>query len=451
MNQTLSLPPAGWNSFDSFGGYLHEAAAFAQLEALAAKLAPSGYDFFVVDIGWYGEYELKPGTLLPSPRSKHAARVHLDAHGLPQPSRCYFPNGFRALIERTHALGLKFGLHLMRGVPRQAVAQRLPAKGARVTAADIADTSSTCPWCDYNYGIDLQRPGAQEYYDALVAQVAEWGVDFIKADDITAYPLEIEALVRAIEKCGRPIVLSLSHGGEADIRLRSTYEQSDMVRITKDIWDDVPSIERSFLAWEFWQPLTRPGFWPDLDMIPFGDLQTMSPEPVSGELPAGYNPSLCGKGYRRRCGLSLEERRTFITQRALAASPLFMGGDLTTLSAEDLHLLTAPAMLACNRNGVSARPIYVHGDVQVWHAADRRLSGAGWIGVFNRNPAREPEQIVLSPDRLQLPPATELTDVWNDKPRGKLADCPRIDLIPTGCCFLTYAATPPKSGCDRSP
>ncbi len=442
MNQNLSFPPAGWNSFDSFGGYLHEAAAFTQLEALASKLAPAGYNFFVVDIGWYGEYELKPGTLLPMPRSKHAARVHLDTFGLPQPSRCYFPNGFGPLIERTHALGLKFGLHVMRGVPRQAVTEHLPVQGTGVTAADIADPSSTCPWCHYNYGIDLRRPGAQAYYDALVARLAGWGVDFIKADDITAYPLEIEAMARAIAKCGRPIVLSLSHGGEADVRLRSCYEQSDMVRITKDIWDDVPSIERSFQAWAYWQPLTRAGFWPDLDMIPFGDLQTMSPEPMPGELPAGDNPSLCGKGYRRRCGLSLDERRTFITQRALAASPLFVGGDLTTLPAEDLSMLTNPAMLACNRNGVSGELVYARGDVQVWQAASRIVAGAGWLGVFNRNPAHEPEGIVLTPERLRLPSPTLLHDVWHDQPLGPLSSCPGLALPPVGCCFLSYASPP---------
>jgi alpha-galactosidase len=442
MNQNLATPPAGWNSFDSFGGYLHEAAAFAQLEAQAQKLLPSGYDTFVVDIGWYGEYDLKPGTLLPMPRSKHAARIHLDSYGRPLPSRTYFSQGFGALVGRTHALGMKFGLHLMRGIPRQAVEARLPIEGTHVTAADIADRSSTCPWCHYNYGVDMRRAGAQEYYDSLVAQLAEWGVDFIKADDITAYPMEIEAIALAIKKAGRPIALSLSHGGEAELRFQSSYEKADLVRITKDIWDDIPSIERSFEAWAYWRGATRPGFWPDLDMIPFGDLQTMSPEPLPGELAPGENPSLCGKGYRRRCKLSLEERRTFMTQRAMAASPLFVGGDLTTLPKEDWQLLANPEMLACNRNGVSGHLLYARGDVQVWQTPHRTAAGDGWLGIFNRNPARERERIALTPERLGLPPHTMLYDIWNDAAMGRLEECPEVELAPVGCCFIAYSAEP---------
>lgn len=443
-------PLLGWNSFDSFGGYLHEAAAFDQLEAFARDFAPHGYDTFVVDIGWYGEYDLKPGTLYPKAESKHAMDAHLDAHGLPLPSRCYFPNGFDRLIARTHELGLKFGVHLMRGIFRKAVELKLPVKGADgVTAADIADTSSTCEWCHYNYGIDMGKPGAQAYHDALVQQLAGWGVDFIKADDITAYPAEIEAFVRAIAKCGRDIKLSLSHGGEADPKLMPIYRQADMVRITKDIWDDPESIERSFNAWAHWQAFTEPGFWPDLDMIPFGDLQTMSPKPDPGELPEGKNPSLCGKGFKRRCQLTETEQATFITQRALSASPLMVGGDLTTLTPAELRLLTDARMLACNQNGVSAHCIYMRGDVQVWQAAHRTELGRGWLGVFNRNPARQPESLILTADRLGLAPGTQLHDIWGDRDLGTLAAHPFLALPPLGCVFIEYASARHESGVTR--
>ncbi len=440
-------PLLGWNSFDSFGGYLHEAAAFAQLEAFAAKLAPHGYEYFVVDIGWYGEYELKPGTMFPSPETKHAMDAHLDGHGRPLPSKCYFPNGFDALIKRTHELGLKFGVHLMRGVPRKAVELRLPIKGvASLTCADIADTSSTCPWCHYNYGIDMGKPGAQAYHDTLVRQLADWGVDFIKADDITAYPEEILAYVRAIRNSGRDIKLSLSHGGEADPRLMPVYRQADMVRITKDIWDDPESIERSYNAWQHWQPFTEPGFWPDLDMIPFGDLQTMSPEPEPGELPEGKNPSLCGKGFRRSDQLDAVQRRTFMTQRLLSASPLMFGGDLTTINDEVLALLTNKRALACNQNGVSASILYMRGDVQVWRASSRTELGKGWLGVFNRNPARQAEDLILTADRLGLPPQTQLFDVWEDAIMGSLADHPHLRLPSLGCRFIEYAGARHEAG-----
>lgn len=443
MRRLSPHPPRGWNSFDSFGGYLHEQAAFAQLEACASKLAPHGYDIFVVDIGWYGEYELKPGTLLPLPLSKHAAVMNLDEYGRPLPSKVYFPKGFGPLARRTHELGLRFGVHLMRGVPRAAVHARLPVRGAAGTnAADIADTSSTCPWCPYNYGIDVSRRGGREYYQSIFEMLAAWEVDFVKVDDVTGYPQEIDAVADALEGCGRPMLLSLSHGGEADPSLVAAYRRADMVRITKDIWDDQESIERSFLAWDHWQRHTQPGFWPDLDMIPFGELQTMSPAPQPGEIPAGTNPSLCGKGFRRKSGLTAVQRRTFLTQRALAASPLFVGGDMTTMDADDVAMLTNPGLLACQRNGVSAKRIYLRGDVEVRLAEDARRVGAGWIGVFNRNPANRPERIILTAARLRMAPATRFRDVWDGSDLGLLSQHIEIILPPQGCSLLEYHAVP---------
>ncbi len=439
MSQMLSSPPLGWNSFDSFGGYLHEEAAFAQLEAFAEKLGPAGYEYFVVDIGWYGEYHLREGTLYPDPKYyKHAMDIHLDEFSRMLPSKCYFPNGFAKLVERAHELGLKFGVHIMRGIPRKAVELNLPILGSNAMASDIADQSSTCPWCHYNYGIDMSKEGSQAYYDSLVALLAEWGVDFIKADDITGYPDEVEAFATAIERSGRPIVLSLSHGGESDKKLLPSYRRSDMLRITKDIWDDVESIDRSFVAWEFWADATEPGFWPDLDMIPFGDLQTMNPEPVEEERPKEQVAALCGKGWQRSCGLTLIEKQTFMTQRAMSATPLMPGGDNVTLPDEDVALLTNPKMLECNQNGVCAQPIYLWGDAQVWHAASREDRGKGWLGVFNRNPGRHKERIQLSSERIGLKPTAKLYDIWNAKDMGALSDEPKLEIPPVGVYFIEY-------------
>jgi hypothetical protein len=43
--------------------------------------------------------------------------------------------------------------------------------------------------------------------------MADWGVDYLKYDDMVPYPREIEGIANAIDQCGRPIVLSLSPGG----------------------------------------------------------------------------------------------------------------------------------------------------------------------------------------------------------------------------------------------
>ena len=174
----------GWNSFDSYGVYLHEEAALANIEAMAKKLKPYGYNYFVIDNGWFGEYELQPGTNFPA--EKHAHDVNLNEFGHFIPSKVYFPNGLEPLARRCKKLGLKLGVHLMRGIPRKAWELDLPIKGTQYTARDIANTdpAGQCKWCQYCYGVDMSKPGAQEWYDGLIQHIADIGVEFIKYDDI---------------------------------------------------------------------------------------------------------------------------------------------------------------------------------------------------------------------------------------------------------------------------
>ena len=156
VRQLAQTPPMGWNSFDSYGVYLYEEAAFANLEAFANKLKPHGYEYFVIDAGWFGEFKLQEGTLYPA--EKHASELNIDEYGLLQPSKTYFPNGLRPIIDRCHELGIKFGIHLMRGIPRVAVEKNTKVKGTEYFARDIADTTSICEWNHQNYGVDMSKP-----------------------------------------------------------------------------------------------------------------------------------------------------------------------------------------------------------------------------------------------------------------------------------------------------
>lgn len=270
-------PPMGWNSFDSYGVYLHEQAAFENLKAMAKKLMPACYKYFVIDNGWFGEYKLKEGTIYAN--EKHASDVSIDAFGLLQPSKTYFPNGLKPIIDRTNELGLRFGLHLMRGIPRKAYKQNTKVKGTNLLAKDVANPKSICNWCDYNYGVDMSKPGSQDFYNSLVKQLAGWGVDLIKADDIVPYPDEVEALAKAIAQCGRPMTLSLSPGDKVDTNALQSFKKGNMLRVTPDIWDSQADIDKCFAAWRKWQGKEQPGFWIDMDMIPFGELLVMSPRP----------------------------------------------------------------------------------------------------------------------------------------------------------------------------
>lgn len=438
-------PPMGWNSFDSYGVYLHEKAAMENLEVFAKKLKPHGYEYFVVDAGWFGEFKLKEGTNFPI--EKHAKTVNFNEFGLLQPSNTYFPNGFSRIINRCHELGLKFGVHLMRGIPRAAVDANTPIKGTKFFAQDIADKINICVWNSQNYGVDMSKPGGQAFYNSLINQLAEWGVDFVKYDDIVPFPKEVEAVAKAIAQSGRPIILSLSPGGSVDPKYLEAFSMAQMLRVTPDIWDDQKGIDECFDGWRKWQGKAKAGFWIDMDMIPFGQLQKMTPKPEgvkgdeskseltkkmqSGELTPFE--LLAGKGFNRWSEFSKDQMYTFITLRALSASPLMMGGDLPTLDDFSFKLITNKEVLACNQNSVMGSLVFEEEGIEVWKTPKKNGKG-GWIGIFNRS--KDLKSISLKPENFgkEISKSSKIFDVWNSK---KIVDL-NFKINANGVAFLKY-------------
>lgn len=431
-------PPLGWNSFDSYGVYLHEAAAKENLEAMAEHLQPYGYEYFVIDNGWFGEYALKPGTLYAAEKHAHDVRINQFGHVLP--SEVYFPNGLKSLIDRCHELGLKFGIHMMRGIPRKAYDQDLPIKGTKYTARDIAvtDPKLNCTWCTYNYGVDMTKPGAQEWYDGLVQHLADMGVDMIKYDDIVPYPAEVEAVAKAIKKTGRPILFSLSPGDSVDPNAIESFQMANMLRVTKDVWDHAHYIEDCFDAWKKWTGKETDNFWIDMDMIPFGQLLMMSPKTELRSDEDENAVALAGNGYRRWSQYSRDQMFTFITMRALSASPLMVGGDLPTMDGFSLKLLTDPDMLACNQNGIMGELFSEHSGIEVWRTPDRADPQQGWVGVFNRSDVSQ--QFDLTRSALGLPAQGDISvfNIW----RGRKVydfqsnESHTLEIAPDGVIFL---------------
>lgn len=440
-------PPLGWNSFNSYAVYLHEEAAYENLEAFITKLRPFGYEYFVIDAGWYGEFKLVPGTIYPM--EKHAKVVALDEYARLEPSQTYFPHGLKPLIEKAHQAGVKFGIHMMRGIPRKAVELNLPIFGTKYHARDIADTTSICAWNHQNYGIDMNKPGAQEYYNSVYQKLAAWGIDFVKVDDLVHYPKEIIAIAKAIENTGRPMVYSLSPGGTTNLKDLPYYRTANMVRVTHDIWDDQISIERSFNAMKMWQGRGYPGFWPDLDMVPFGQLQVM--QPIEYKTTKEADKNLAGKGFKRVSQFTEKQMRVFITQRSLLASPLMIGGDLPTLDDYSLSLVTNKDMLACNQNEHPAALISEKDGVEMWGTAVPSIQIKGWIGIFNRSDA--PEVISLSKKELGLvtfydvkenkmgkivPGDFLIRDIWDSKEFTLKGDNVKVAVQPNDVLFLYY-------------
>ena len=428
-------PPMGWNSFQSYGVYLHEKAALGNLEAMAQKLKPHGYEFFVIDNGWFGEYKLQEGTIFPA--EKHAHDIRINEYGHFMPSKVYFPNGLKPIIERCHQLGLKFGVHLMRGIPRKAYELDLPIKGTSYTARDIANTDpkGNCSWCQYCYAVDMSKPGAQQWYNGLIQHIADMGVDFIKYDDIVPHPDEVKAVAKAIAKTQKPIILSLSPGNTVDSDAIAFFRMANMLRITYDIWDEQKDIDACFSAWRKWHGKEQPGFWIDMDMIPFGQLQLMSPpsEDDSKTPMDKGDIALAGKGVNRWSQLSRTQMRTFITMRAMAASPLMVGGDLPTLDDFSLSLLTNSEMVACNQNGVMGSLIYEKDGIEIWKVEKKDSAGEGWIGIFNRNDNEtsfNPTKNMFKLDDFSY----TFFNIWNNKP----SKIEKLELEPHSCVFLHY-------------
>lgn len=428
-------PLLGFNSYDCWNSDMDEAKCLANIEAFVKRLKPFGYEYFCIDAGWYlDEYFCERAKM--SSADLHAI---VDDFGRPQASKRKFPHGIKFISDTCHKNGIKFGIHQMRGIPVEALTKETTIKGTGYKVADIVDKDNVCSWSTRYYGVDMTKPGAQEYYDSIVEYFDENGVDFIKLDDVAEQPDEIEAFSKAIEKASRPIVLSLSPGNFVNLHLVPVYSKyADMVRITGDIWDRPSDLEAAFERWEHWQESGDKNFWLDLDMVPFGILQCDAPPAQPGRKPAGPGPLL--PPAKHPSDLTLLEKRTFITQRALSASPIFFGGELTLSPDEDISLVTNPTVLACNRNGICAKRVVGERLIDIRVAPSKDNPNHGWFGVFNRRPER-PHRYSISIEMLKLPPTVDLTnicDVWTQKPLivkdGKL----HFDLQPSECRFYQY-------------
>ncbi|WP_159761074.1 glycoside hydrolase family 27 protein [Sphingomonas sp. 8AM] len=392
-------PPMGWNSWNSFATTITEAQARETAAIMRAKLLPFGYDVFTVDIQWY---EPAASSYTYNARPTPA----LDGYGrlIPAPNR--FPSsadgsGFTRLARDVHAMGMKFGIHLMRGIPRLAVEKNLPILGTTYRAADVADRSSICAWNPDMYGVDMTKPGAQAYYDSVFALYAGWGVDFVKMDDMSrpydAHAPEIEGAHKAILATGRPMMLSLSPGETPVVRGAHVREYAQMWRISDDFWDDWGMLEAQFTRLENWNPWRRPGAWPDADMLPLGRL-------ALGQ---------------RDTKFTRDEQRTLMTLWSIARSPLIMGGDLRHLDAPTLALLTNRAVLAVNQASTDNQPHFVADGTRIWSARPEDAPGDRYVALFNTGD--QPKEVGIALNQLQWPGTARVTDLWSGAALGRVS------------------------------
>ena len=367
-----ATPPMGWNSWDSYGATVGEAQVKANADWMAAHLKQHGWQYIVVDMEWFVSNPIAEGNATNF-------KYSLDGHGRYTPALNRFPSaaqsaGFAPLAAYVHAKGLKFGIHILRGIPREAVAKNLPIAGSSFRAMDAGNTSGTCNWNHDNYDLNDTAAG-HAYYDSIARLYAGWGVDLIKVDCIASRPYkgaEIRMLSGALRKTGRPILLSLSPGAAPLDKVNEMRKYAEMWRISDDIWDEWHSdveypqgLGDQFARVAEWAPLREPGHWPDADMLPLGYL--------------GPSP---GWGNTRQTRLSPAEQRTLMTLWAIFRSPLMMGGDLPHNDAATTALLTNDEVLAVDQHSTGGRAVVQSSDASVWTATAEDGKGR-YVAIFN--------------------------------------------------------------------
>ncbi len=365
-----ATPVMGWNSWDCFGAAVTEEQTLQNAEYMEKNLKAHGWTLVTVDIQWYE-------PLARGSAYRRGAVLEMDANGrlLPAPNR--FPStkatrSFKPLADVVHAKGLKFGVHLMRGIPRQAVDQNVPILGTKVRAADIADKRSTCAWNTDMYGVDMTKPGAQEYYDSVFALMAGWEIDFVKVDDLSRpyHGPEIEAIRKAIDKTGRPIVFSTSPGATPVNQGAHVEQNANMWRISDDFWDNWPALYAQFARLDSWTPYRGPGHFPDADMLPLGNIRAWQTN-------------------NTWTNFTKDEQVTMMTLWSIARSPLIIGANLPKNDEFTLSLLTNDEVIAVNQRSTNNKQVSNQSNHIVW-VADVPGSKDKYLAIFNAAPAPSP-------------------------------------------------------------
>lgn len=402
----------GWNSWDSYGLTINETQFKANVDVMAKRLKPAGYQYAVVDEGWY--------LLNPQKQKAETFEYRMDANGRYEPALNRFASakgtaGFKPVSDYVHSQGLKFGIHIIRGIPKMAVEKNTPVAGSSFHAKDAAVTSDTCPWNPDNFGVKENAAG-QAWYDSLMKQYASWGVDYIKVDCIASHPYkgdEIRMIHRAIAKTGRAMVLSLSPGPVPLDKSEEVEANAQLWRISDDVWDrwERPEnehfpqgVKNQFAVIASWAPHVKPGNWPDADMLPLG---TLGPVP-------GWGPP-------RKTHLTIQEQQTLMTLWAISRSPLFVGANLTELDDETLALLTNKDLIAMNQRGHDQKVLANKGDggLIVW--TSKGDSGTEYLAIFNvtdRTDTGFSFEESLADDGFKAP-SYKVREIWNNESLGR--------------------------------
>lgn len=418
MKDFIKKPPMGWNSWDCYGAGVTEDELLGNAEFMRDRLKQYGYKYVVCDIQWY-EPAAKGNVY------NNFADLCMDEYSRLIPAVNRFPSsvngaGFKPIADKIHSMGLKFGIHIMRGIPRQAVHRNARIYGTTARARDIASQFSLCPWNTDMYGVDTEKRGAEEYYDSLFKLYASWGVDFVKVDDIAntefrpqnpySAEKEIEMIRAAIDRSGRDMVLSLSPGPAPLNKAEHLSKNANMWRISGDFWDRWDKLLNTFSLCEKWYPYVKDGSFPDCDILPLGKLC------IDGSYMGDMG---------RDSGFTKEEQKTMMTLWAVFRSPLFFGGELRLTDNYTLSLVTNPEVINVNQNSEKPLLVYNKGGIAVWQT---KIENCTAVAVFNLSD--EEKHYKLNFSDLGIENVRAVRDLWARKDIPKCENDVTVSLKP---------------------
>jgi alpha-galactosidase len=401
-------PPMGWNSWDCFGWTVTEAQVKANADYIAKNLKHLGYEYVVIDATWYGDAAASDFEAFVQETIPLKPNYNIDQYGRLQPDTTKFPSskggkGFKPLADYVHSLGLKLGLHIMRGIPWKATENNRMIKGTQIACTTIAQPDSGCVWYDGFYGSDSRKPGFQEYYDSVFEQYADWGLDYIKADDMTKVA-DVVAISKAIRKTKRPIVLSVV---PEEIPQEILKENVHMARTGIDFWDVWEMLKRGFPVAAKMVKNQSEGYYPDLDMLPVGKI--------------GIGLSYKGP-HPRISNFTKAEVRTLMTLYYITRSPLMIGGHLPETDPFTISILKNSEALEVNRTAVNPRQIKFKNAHIIW-GADSPKPNEKFLAFFNQWESKQPINPKISWKDLGLSGSNyKVRDLWSQKELGSFKD-----------------------------
>ncbi|MDQ8199835.1 glycoside hydrolase family 27 protein [Pelagicoccus enzymogenes] len=349
-------PPMGWNSWNTFESNINEQLVIDTAEEMKANgMLDAGYQYIVIDDTWSLRERDADGNLVADPEK--------------------FPSGIKALADKLHAMGFKFGIY-----------------------GDAGKT--TC----------AGYPGSQghEYQDART--FAAWGVDYLKYDWCatgTRDAKEAYTTMRdALHAAGRPIVFSICEWGD-NKPWEWAQDIGHLWRISGDIydcWDCEFKWSRGFkvildgyhnskpsvVGRDGLGQYAGPGGWNDADMLEVG------------------NP-----------GLTLAESRSHFTLWAMISSPLMAGNDMRVATPEIIEILTNKEIIALNQDpdGVAGWRIFTAPDkYEIWV---KPLHDGDWA-VTVLNSSEETQDVTVEWHRMEqtFPDEYSIRDLWAGKDLG---------------------------------